>query len=157
MHKDLLSKAFKVASIVLSLKDLFLLNTIIYSTFIKAICASGDYNMAFYIIQKMDQMKNLKPTVQIYGIIVKILCKDGCIDQELNLLEIMINKKITPDILLCNSILLALCKHNCINDARKFVKRRMSLFGLPVNVYTNTIFINGSLLMDCVQQEKKGS
>lgn len=99
MDENLLLEAYKLACTVLALKDPFVLNTIMYSTIIKALCACSRYDNALCVLQVMEK-RNLKPTVQTYGNIVSMLCKDGSIDQELNLMEVMINKKTPSDILI---------------------------------------------------------
>lgn len=73
--------------------------------------------MSVSVLQAMER-RNLKPTVQTYGNIVNMLCNDGFIDRALDVLEVIIIKKTLHDLFMCNSIVLALCKHQRIDDER---------------------------------------
>lgn len=85
----------------------------------------------------MMENKNLKPTVHIYGNIINWFCKTGHVDQALCIFCLLINeKKISPDNLICSSIVLALFKSKRINEARIIVKRVMPSFGLLINLHT---------------------
>lgn len=92
------------------------LNARSYFSLVRAHCECGDFAGAREILSKM-KAKGVKPTIEIYSVLIHSYGSRGLIKQAINQLEVMQRDGISPNFIIFSSLIHACGKHRMLNEA----------------------------------------
>lgn len=116
------------------------------TTLVTELCKGGYTSRACDILKK----RSLKPpSVYAYSIANNSLCKDGMVEDALELVGIMIDKGIPPDVIMYNSILHGLCNAGRWKDvvrlSEEMINRKVSFNVITFNILVNALCKEGEV------------
>nr|GLL49838.1 putative pentatricopeptide repeat-containing protein At1g12700, mitochondrial [Ipomoea trifida] len=95
-----------------------------------------------------------KAGVYIFSILVDALCKEGKLESAETIIQIMIQRKIYPDVVTYNPLIEGYCLQGRMDEARKAFGRVVES-GLQPNVWTYNTLINGYCKIKEIDEARK--
>ena len=116
-------------------------NHLTYSVIISALCKTHNTLKAFEILKEMQEIGNIKPSVECFNPIIDSLCKERHVDKALELFQAMVNQDVQPNVVTYNCLFHGLCKCGRAEEAKKFLNDMLDR-GISPDVYTYTSLID---------------
>ncbi|KAJ3697784.1 hypothetical protein LUZ61_001489 [Rhynchospora tenuis] len=127
-------------------------DTVTYNTLINGLCKQGAVEKALELLDCMAS-KGLEPDIVTYTTLVDGLCKKGLLEDPGKLLQyIILYKGHKPDVVTYN-VIIAPCKKEEIEKAKKFLERISR--GVQPNVVTYNTIMDGLCKMNKLQNAMK--
>ncbi|KAF3456611.1 hypothetical protein FNV43_RR01265 [Rhamnella rubrinervis] len=115
---------------------------ITYATIIDALCKTHNTLKAIEIIKEMQEIGNIKPSVECFNPIIDSLFKERHVDKALEMFQDMINQDVQLNVVTYNCLFHGLCKSDCVEEIKKFFNDMIDRWISPNRVEEVKKFFN---------------